>query len=138
MAAAAEHRGHRQQPEQSELEGQGDRQQGGDDPGDRRGRGHPDQEDARQEDLEDAEQSGGEQPPPMIVEPEWTHREPPCWPGAGTARMPSLLPRASRANSPMPPSVPISWVASTGNRIVLALGERANSPIASTYFWAMK
>jgi len=48
------------------------------------------------------------------------------------------LPSTSRANSPMPPSVPINWVASTGNRMVLALGEVANIPIASTYFCAMK
>jgi hypothetical protein len=38
----------------------------------------------------------------------------------------------------MPPSVPMSCVASTGKRIVLALGEVANWLTASTYFWAMK
>src|SRR4029453_5801493 len=43
-------------------------------------------------------------------------------------------PNTSRASSPMPPSVPINWVASTGNRIVLALGEGANLRSASTFF----
>src|SRR5690606_30749048 len=47
-------------------------------------------------------------------------------------------PMMSRASSPIPPSVPISWVASIGNRIVLALGLVANLPIALVYSWAMK
>jgi hypothetical protein len=38
----------------------------------------------------------------------------------------------------MPPSVPISCVASTGKRMVLALGESANLPTASVYLRAMK
>src|SRR5690606_14098521 len=54
-----------------------------------------------------------------------------CWPCAPP-------PSASLASSPMPPSVPISCVPSTGNRIVLALGLVANLPTASTYFCAMK
>ena len=59
-------------------------------------------------------------------------------PGALRASGVPPPPSASRASSPMPPKVPIRLVASTGNRIVLALGEVANWPIASTYFCAMK
>ena len=59
--------------------------------------------------------------------------------GAGGVGMgwPSV-PSASLASWPMPPSVPISCVASTGNRIVLALGDVANCCTASVYFCAMK
>ena len=51
--------------------------------------------------------------------------------GGGAERW---LPMTSGASSPLAPKVPISCVASTGNRMVLALGEVANLPSASTYF----
>src|SRR5688500_12523053 len=139
ISAPAKDSRHRQQSEQSKLEREGQADQGDDDAGDARGRRHPDQEDAWNEDLEDAEQSRREQPPPMRFEAVhvWPpNGSPPC--GIGVATTSWGLLSASRASSPIPPSVPISGVASTGNRMVLAFGERANSPIASTYFWAMK
>src|SRR5205085_2004202 len=61
-----------------------------------------------------------------------------CWPLRAGAFGLLSPPSTSLASSPMPPSVPISWVASTGNRMVLAFGEVANLPIASTYFCAIK
>src|SRR4051812_31260908 len=100
------------------------------------------EKEARCDQLGDQEQDAPDQPKPLRVELEVAHS-----PAFGTlagglafgagARLP-LRPIASLASSPIPPSVPISWVASTGNRIVFALGERANSATASTYFWATK
>src|SRR5690606_16211166 len=51
--------------------------------------------------------------------------------GAGGANV-SVAPSASLARAPMTPNVAISCVASTGNRIVLALGDVANFSTALT------
>src|SRR3546814_2385054 len=56
----------------------------------------------------------------------------------GHGQAPALRSSASRASSPMPPSVPINCVASTGKRMVLLFGLVANRLTASTYFWATK
>src|SRR5260221_7503377 len=56
----------------------------------------------------------------------------PLTPGAATVLL-EPSPNASLATSPIPPSVTTNWVASTGHRNVLELGEVANLPSASTY-----
>ena len=61
-----------------------------------------------------------------------------CQPSRRGRRAVALADRPRATSSPMPASEPISWVASTGNRIVLALGLVANLPIALVYSWAMK
>ena len=126
--------------EQSELEhepnAQDHRQQSGRD----RGCADEDQRESRSDDLGDEEQNAANQPQPGGVEGNSAHvllsgTLDFGFAGAGGR---AGNPMASLASSPIPPNVPMSCVASTGNKMVFALGERANSAIASTYFWAMK
>src|SRR6185436_5166069 len=103
-----------------------------------RGGRDPDQEDARQEDFQDREQGGGGEPQPVdgdsVEEGGKAHFCPPSNGPRGGVGVPSPWLSASRASAPIPPRVPISWVASTGKRMVLLLGEVAKRLIASTYF----
>src|SRR5206468_3773210 len=109
-------------------------------PGRERGRAQEHQEEAGRDDLGDQQYDTADQPQPAGIDA--VHSAALGTLGTafalGAVAPPLRPPTASLASSAMPPSVPISCVASTGNRMVLALGERANSLIASTYFWAMK
>ena len=57
--------------------------------------------------------------------------------GGTTARGPSPPPRVF-TSSATPATVPVRPAKSAGTITVLALGDLASSPKASTYFWAMK
>ncbi len=119
------------------LEGKAQRQQQSRKAGsDGRGPDENEKESGRDQ-LRDQENHAPDQPEPFRVDKEVAHS-----PAFGTlagglplgAGGRLLRPSASFASSPIPPKVPISWVASTGKRIVFAFGERANSATASTYF----
>src|SRR5207342_893899 len=111
------------------------------------------QEETRRYDLGNQQQDAGDRPNPAGFQVETHHPSIRLTPGTeGVVPRPALtwldlvgapgdvegpLPRTSFANSPIPPSVPINWVASIGKRIVLAFGDVAKRLIASTYFCAM-
>src|SRR5205823_5091956 len=119
-----------QDGERSEL--QRDRQTQGQTEDSRRDSGgaDEDQRKPRRDQLRDQQQNAADQPQPRGVGGKSAHSPP-----LGTLATALGFggdggvspPIASLASSPIPPRVPINWVASTGNRIVFALGDRANS-----------
>src|SRR5262245_57039962 len=139
-SAADQHREHGIEHEQGKLrrgaEAEQDREQSG---RNRRG-ADEDQEEAGGDNFHDQQQDAADQPQPAGIDVHSGHDLLSGTPAFGLtgARATICPPIASLASSPMPPRVPMSCVASTGKRIVLALGERANWATASTYFWAMK
>src|SRR6185369_9220839 len=132
-AAADQHRNHGVEREQSELRGGAEAEQHGEQAGRHRRRAEEYEEEAGRDHLEDQQQDAADQPQPAGIDVQPIHSPVSRTVGTALARvgataLPVPWPNASLASSPIPPSVPMSWVASTGNRMVLALGEVANLP----------